>query len=187
MFINEWQERYDIPSKKSIYDRLSALNVKLPKKNRKSYATPEIVEQLDRLHEHLNSGGTLSNFMDGEITSYTVMDSDDDSHVSTSLNDDSHVESSSITTIHNDTDIVSDSQQVVYIEREAPWHAEQQDPLMPNRLLAEAADKGYILTSKQIKDILGIKPKGSSFTRLGFTFTKIGKDGIYSSWRVERN
>ena len=75
---------------------------------------------------------------------------------------------------------------VIYIEREAPWHAEQQDPLMPNRLLTEAADKGYILTSKQIKDILGIKPKGSSFTRLGFSFTKIGKDGIYSSWSIDR-
>ena len=49
------------------------------------------------------------------------------------------------------------------------------DPLLPNRLLTEAANKGYILTSKQIKDILGIKPKGSSFTRLGFSFTKIGK------------
>ncbi len=142
--------RYD-RSKKSIYDRLSALNVKLPKKNRKSYATPEIVEQLDRLHEHLNSGGTLSNFMDGEITSYTVMDSDDDSRVYTSLNDDNHKVSSSITTIPNDTDIVSDSHQVIYIEREAPWHADQQDPLMPNRLLSEAADKGYILTHRSLK------------------------------------
>ena len=70
---------------------------------------------------------------------------------------------------------------------EAPWHADQQDPLMPNRLLSEAADRGYILTSKQIKDILGIKPKSSSFTRLGFSFKKIGKDGIYSSWSVERS
>ena len=52
------------------------------------------------------------------------------------------------------------------------------DPLLPNRLLSEAADKGYILTSKQIKDILGIKPKGSLFSRLGFNFKKIGKDGI---------
>ena len=59
---------------------------------------PEILEQLDRLHEHLNNGGTLSNFMDGEITSYTVMDSNDDSHVSTSLDEDSHIESSSIAT-----------------------------------------------------------------------------------------
>ena len=36
---------------------------------------PEIVEQLDRLHEHLNSGGTLSNFMDGEITSAAALKS----------------------------------------------------------------------------------------------------------------
>ena len=60
------------------------------------------------------------------------------------------------------------------------------DPLLANRFLTEAEDKQYILTSKQIKDILGIKPKGSSFTRLGFSFTKIGKDGAYSSWSVER-
>ncbi len=36
---------------------------------------PEIVEQLDRLHEHLNNGGTLSNFMDGEITSAAALKS----------------------------------------------------------------------------------------------------------------
>ena len=96
----------------------------------------------------------------------------------TSLDDDNHKVSSSIATIPHDTDVVSDSHQVIYIEREAPWNAEQQDPLMPNHLLTEAADKGYILTSKQIKDILCIKPKGSSFTRLGFSFTKIGKDDI---------
>ncbi len=44
------------------------------------------------------------------------------------------------------------------------------DPLLPNRLLTEAVDKGYILTSKQIKDILGIEPKGSSFTRCCFSY-----------------
>ena len=60
------------------------------------------------------------------------------------------------------------------------------DPLLPNRLLAEAADKSYILTSKQVQEILGIKPKGKTFKRLGFLFTKVGKDGVYSSWRVER-
>ena len=97
------------------------------------------------------------------------------------------IKSTSIATIHNDTDIVSDSQQVIYIERDAPWHIEQQDPLAPYRLLDEAASKGYPLTSKSIKEIIGIKPKGSSFTRLGFSFKKIGKDGAYSSWSVERS
>ncbi len=60
------------------------------------------------------------------------------------------------------------------------------DPLLPNRLLAEAADKCYILTSKQVQEILGIKPKGKTFNRLGFTLTKVGKDGVYSSYKVER-
>ncbi len=59
------------------------------------------------------------------------------------------------------------------------------DPLLPNRLLSEAADKGYILTSKQVQEILGIKSKGKLFSRLGFTFTKVGRDGVYSSYKVE--
>ena len=50
-----------------------------------------------------------------------------------------------------------------------------------NYTLLEVADKAYPLTSKHIKDILGIKPKGSSFSRLRLSFMKIGKDGIYSS------
>ena len=36
---------------------------------------------------------------------------------------------------------------------------------MPDRLLSEAADKGYILTSKQVQEIIGIKPKGRSRVR----------------------
>ncbi len=47
--------------------------------------------------------------------------------------------------------------QVIYIERE-------QDPFLPNRLLSEAAEKGYILTSKQIHEILGIRARGKSLT-----------------------
>ena len=69
--------------------------------------------------------------------------------------------------------------QVIYIEREV-------DPLLPNRLLTEAAEKEYILTSKQVQEILGIRARGTTFTRLGFVFTKIGKDGVYSSWKVEK-
>ena len=53
-------------------------------------------------------------------------------------------------------------------------------------MLKEAADNDFVLTSKQIQEILGIKPKGKTFNRLGFTFTKVGKEGVYSSYRVER-
>ncbi len=59
MLVKELAERYGLKSTKAIYDRLSALDITLPKKNRKSYATNEIVEKLDELQEHLDNGGTL--------------------------------------------------------------------------------------------------------------------------------
>ena len=49
---------------------------------------------------------------------------------------------------HDDT-----SPQVIYIERD-------RDPLFANRMLKEAADNNYVLTSKQVQEILGIRPKG---------------------------
>ena len=161
MLVTELAERYGLKTTKAIYDRLSALGITLPKKNRKSYATPEIVEKLDKLQKHLDKGGSLKDFDENiVVTNYEVIESDD-----TSL----QVIDSDVTSPH-----------VIYIEREP-------DPLLPNRLLTEAAENGYILTSKQIQEIIGIKPRGSSFTRLGFIFTKVGKDGVYSSWKVEKN
>ncbi len=160
MNVKELADRYGLKSTKAVYDRLAALEITLPKKNRKSFATEEIVEKLDKLQIHLDQGGSLKNFDENVIaTDYHVVESE-----STSL------------------DVIESGnapQQVIYVEREF-------DPLMPNRLLTEAAEQGYILTSKQIHDILGTKPRGSTFTRLGFVFTKLGREGVYSSWSVEK-
>ena len=47
---------------------------------------------------------------------------------------------------------------VIYIERD-------RDPLFANRMVKEAAENDYVLTSKQIQEILGIKPKGKTRNR----------------------
>ncbi len=171
MLVKELAERYNLKSTKAIYDRLSSLGVTLPKKNRKSYATPEIIEKLDKLQEHLDKGGSLKHYDENIVTTdyQEVVESDD-----TSLQ---VIESDSIAQSSNEQRELAP--QVIYIEREP-------DPLLPNRLLTEAAEKQYILTSKQVQEILGIRPRGTTFTRLGFTFTKVGKDGVYSSWKVEK-
>ncbi len=67
MLVKELSERYGLKSTKAIYDRLSALDITLPKKNRKSYATPEIVERLDLLQEHLDRGGSLKDYDEGTL------------------------------------------------------------------------------------------------------------------------
>ena len=38
----------------------------------------------------------------------------------------------------------------------------------------------------ELAERYGVKPKGKTFSRYGFTFTKVGKDGIYSSWKIEK-
>lgn len=165
MLVAELAERYGLKSNKAIYDRLSALAITLPKKNRKSYATPEVIERLDKLQEHLDNGGSLKDYDEGDDTlavKYEEVKPSNDTSLEVRASDDT-------------------LPQVIYIEKEPDF-----DPLLPNRLLSEAAKEKYILTSKQLQDILGIKPRGNTFTRLGFTFTKVGKDGIYSSWKVEK-
>ena len=209
MLLDELQARYELKSRKGIYARINALDLQLPKDSRRrSYATEQMVQQLDDLDAHLKAGGELKSYV--PTTHTEVM-----AEVTVP-----HIE---VTEPHSDNDLlpqqvtlgnVTSSNELLPNEvtlgnsntnellREVlPEQVtllpqllsvienltSLRDPLLPNRLLDEAVDKGYILTSKQIKDILGIKPKGSSFTRLGFSFKKIGKDGIYSSWSVERS
>ena len=208
MLLDELQTRYELKSRKGIYARINALNLQLPKDSkRRSYATEQMVQQLDDLDAHLKSGGELKSYVP---TTHTEVMSDvtvphmevSEPHGTNELLP-NEVTPGNITNTNdllpnqvtlgnsNTNDLLPDMlpeevtllpQLLSVIQNLTNNH----DPLMPNRLLAEAADRGYILTSKQIKDILGIKPKGSSFTRLGFSFTKIGKDGAYSSWSVER-
>ena len=171
MLVKELAERYELKSTKAIYDRLSTLGITLPKKNRKSYATDEIVEKLDRLQKHLDNGGTLKDFDETTLAvEYEhVVESDDTSQHFSERNN------TALQVIERD----DTSPHVIYIERD-------RDPLFANRMLKEAAENDYVLTSKQIQEILGIKLKGKTFNRLGFTFTKVGKDGVYSSYKVER-
>lgn len=162
MLISELADRYELKSTKAIYDRLKALDISLPKKNRKSYATPEIIDKLDSLQDHLNAGGSLKDFNEDELAiTYTEVSTSDNTSLEVIGSDDTYPE-------------------VIYIQRES-------DPLMPNRLLAEAAEQKYLLNSRQIKEIIGVSPKGDSFSRFGFTITKVGRDGAYSSYRVEQH
>ena len=63
MKIKELQERYGLKTRQSIYDWIKAGNLTLPKDERgHAYATPEQIEVLDQLVEHLKQGGTLGSF-----------------------------------------------------------------------------------------------------------------------------
>ena len=203
MLLDELQDRYELKSRKGIYARINALNLQLPKDSkRRSYATEQMVQQLDDLDAHLKSGGELKSYV--PTTHTEVMSDVTEPHSKNELLPNEVTVGNGTSTselLPNEVTLGNGTSTSELLPELLPEQVtllpqllsvienltSRNDPLTPNRLLDEAVDKGYILTSKQIKDILGIKPKGSSFTRLGFSFTKIGKDGIYSSWSVERS
>jgi hypothetical protein len=59
-------------------------------------------------------------------------------------------------------------------------------PLQNWRELEEASEKGWLLTSKQVHELVGAKPYGSKWERGAFIFTKAGKIGRETAWEVEK-
>jgi hypothetical protein len=61
------------------------------------------------------------------------------------------------------------------------------DPLANLRMIQEACDRGWLLSSGQLAPLLGRKSLPSKdFDRYGFRFVKAGKNGAESAWRIEK-
>jgi hypothetical protein len=52
--------------------------------------------------------------------------------------------------------------------------------------LMKAARNSWELPTSQVQLLVGAKPRGSSFSRYGFSFRPSGRHGQETSWRVER-
>ncbi|MGI0480557.1 hypothetical protein ACN4EE_07180 [Geminocystis sp. CENA526] len=61
-YINDLQERYNLKTRQSVYDRLKAIGVRVEKEGNKSYVTEAVLDKLDQLQEHLNLGGSIKTF-----------------------------------------------------------------------------------------------------------------------------
>ena len=59
-------------------------------------------------------------------------------------------------------------------------------PLQNWRELEEACQRGWLLTTKQVYELVGSKPEGRTWQRGAFIFTKSGKIGYQTAWSVEK-
>ncbi len=60
MYVKELCDRYKLQSRKSLYSRLEAVGLKLPKDDDgKAYATEPMIQQLDDLDLHLKTHRSL--------------------------------------------------------------------------------------------------------------------------------
>lgn len=159
----------NLSSRQSLYARFKSLGLSLEKGERgKINASPEQVELLDELDEHLKKGGSLKSFLpsvDGVIVG-------------------------SLESVEDES-IMSGKQQLLEMligtvseaMREALFasNLQHRSPLWYHEKLEKAAAGGWLLTSKEIKDLIGVKPyckKGENVLIRGcWQLTKCGKIG----------
>lgn len=163
--IAELTNRYAI-GKQAVYNRLDALGIRPTKQGNRSYITPEQLKDLDDLHTHLQAGGTMADFS-GAISSETPANSQ---------------------LVPVDTRAIEPTQDFIALIESIARHLKPADPLAHLASLERAADSGWLLTSAEVKQLIGAKPvckKGeNSVTRGSFTFVKSGKIGNQTAWRV---
>ena len=63
----------------------------------------------------------------------------------------------------------------------------QNQPLARYEMLDKAAERGWQLPTSELAELLGVKTlSGQEFERYGFRFTRVGKAGAESTWKVEK-
>jgi hypothetical protein len=169
MDLKDLMERYNLNSRQSLYARFKSLGLSLEKGERgKINASPEQVELLDELDEHLKKGGSLKSFLpsvDGVVVG-------------------------NLESVENESIVSGEQQMLEMLVGAIASNLQPRSPLWYHEELEKAATGGWLLTSKEIKDLIGVKPvckKGEDvFTRGCWQFTKAGKIGGSSAWLVEK-
>ena len=167
--IKDLQQKYRFKTRQSVYDWLKGASVQVRKEGNRSYVTADDIEKLDELKEHLDKGGSIKSFTPTITpTVYSELDSKD---VVPSLTD----------SVNSEIDITYLRLFEKLVSTLAP-----SNPISHWEKLDLAAEKGYLLTTQEVKELLGTKPKGREWVRGSFKFIKVGKIGNQSGWKVER-
>lgn len=133
------------------------------------------IQLLDRLDEHLRTGGTFSNFIIEEGATVPMPRSDVSMDLVAPTNH-SIVSTGGI----GDMEIIAALQAVANVNY---------DILTPQKRLKEAAEEGFVITTEQVSKIIGLSHSTvsswkSGTKKLGFIFHK-EREGSSVVWRVE--
>ena len=156
-------DRYGI-GKTALHNRLNALGIEAEKRGRFSYVSAAQLEQMDQLDLRLKAGEPMpkpSN--DEESDTFT-------GHVHRTLTERSP-----------NTSIALSPSTDAAILTLASMLQKPVDLLANHRSLQEACDKGWALPTPVLRELIGVKPHGEEFDRLGFRFVRTARK---TEWRV---
>ena len=155
------QERYSLSSKQSVYDRMKALAIEPVARGKLS---SEQLDKLDKLDKHLKSGGTLSDF--------------ESSHT--------EIMPAAIEPAATAVKSVDRDDFLELIERVAAAVKPAAEPLQHYIALERAITSSWLLSTAEVRSLIGTKPRGERFQHGSFFFIKSGKIGAQSAWRVAK-
>lgn len=185
--IKDFEQRYKL-TRSNIYNRINGLKEKgyqlePMKQGARSIFSAEQGAIMDRLHNHLLAGNDIGSFPDsdgrvqmshpverptGHLVERPTMQQDSLDRSPATLGIASLVEA-----------IAGKLAEVI--------PTPQPDPLADLRLIQEACDQQWLLSTSQIAPLLGVKSlSGASFERYGFTFTRAGRNGAESAWKISK-
>jgi hypothetical protein len=170
-------ERYGCENNYSTFhNRMVKLGIKPERRGRQSFLIQDQIQLLDRLDEHLRTGGTFGNFIIEEGATIP-MPKNSSSMQLVASNSHSIVSTGSI----GDIEIVAALQSVA---------STNYDILTPQKRLKEAAEDGFVLTTEQVSRIVGLSHSTVSSwktgtRKLGFHFHK-EHEGSSVVWKVSR-
>jgi predicted DNA-binding transcriptional regulator AlpA len=187
--IKDFEARYGI-TRSNIYNRINGLKDKgymmePAKLGNKSIYRVDQAALMDRLHEHLEAGNTIDSFPDstGRVQLNQPIDSPTRHPIErlTTQQDSSIDRSPAALGVAALVDAIAGKLAEVI-------PTPQPDPLANLRLIQEACDQHWLLSSSQLGALLGIHPpSGAGFTRYGFTFTRTGRNGAESAWKISKS
>lgn len=177
--IQDLCDRYNL-TRPQVYVRrkkLAALgvNVEFKKENGKSYLPENLIDAFDQQNEWLNRQGTLDNFT--LTLSTEIVEDSQSEEKSTEI-----IKQQPLDDYRNGTEDLA-----IAIAEAFKSQAPVIDPFFYIDRLIFLAEQKIQITTKEVKQLIGVTPEGNNYKRGSFTFVKIGKIGRYSGWIVKRS
>jgi hypothetical protein len=162
--VKDLPNRYSV-GRTALYARFTAANITPEKDGTRSYISGEELAELDRLDSHIKTGGKLEDFQPANNQSLVV-------------SQESAVNGTPTADNFNET--------LQLIEAIARHFQQQRKPLQHYAALERAIASSWLLSTSEVRSLIGTKPHGDRFQHGSFVFIRSGKIGAQAAWRVAK-
>lgn len=169
--------RYEI-SRSQMFNRINALGIKTIKRQQKAYVNADQLALLDQLHKLLQQDYSLESAV--AIILGNLPEQQSMVHVPQEVVEQSHGAAGQL-------EMMQMLMAAIAHQQPAAALLAPPNPLSRFEQLQAIADHGWRPSTSELAKILGLASlSGSTFERYGFRFTRAGKNGAQSAWKVEK-